>query len=74
MESGVFFSGEMGSKAEIVACREYCLINVDYMTCPSSGDQHLPASCNCCDSKGYKGCILKDKDGTPLEYCSGDGY
>jgi Potato type II proteinase inhibitor family len=74
MESGVLFPGEMGSKAEEIACLTYCIEEVDYMTCPSSGDKHLPASCNCCQSRGIKGCILKDKNGTPLEYCSSDGY
>ncbi|KAJ0232010.1 hypothetical protein HA466_0294840 [Hirschfeldia incana] len=31
----------------VFACPLYCL-QVQYMTCPSSGDEKLPPRCNCC--------------------------
>ncbi|KAK8947724.1 hypothetical protein KSP40_PGU010363 [Platanthera guangdongensis] len=42
---------------------QYCLL-VDYMTCPSSGDERLPSECNCCLAP--KGCTLHLHDGTKL--------
>nr|CAB3476683.1 unnamed protein product [Digitaria exilis] len=47
--------------AVAAACPDYCL-EVDYMTCPSSGAEQLPASCNCCLAP--KGCTLHLSDGT----------
>ncbi|XP_048137731.1 proteinase inhibitor PSI-1.2-like [Rhodamnia argentea] len=38
-----------------VACPQYCL-QVDYMTCPSTGNEHLSPRCNCCLAP--KGCTL----------------
>ncbi|GMH24310.1 hypothetical protein Nepgr_026153 [Nepenthes gracilis] len=50
-------------------CPEYCIPDVSYMTCPSSGDEKLPASCNCCLSGATAGCILYSSDGTPISNC-----
>jgi Potato type II proteinase inhibitor family len=63
---GVLFSGEMGINAQKECTREY--FDVDYMTCPSSGDEHLPASINCCITDGSEGCTLHLTDGSQ-EYC-----
>ncbi|XP_078175017.1 serine-type endopeptidase inhibitor [Carex rostrata] len=70
--SGVFFLGEISSNAKAVAvavaCPLYCL-QVDYMTCPSSGDEHLSAHCNCCLTSGSKGCTLHLSGGSQMK-CS----
>ncbi|KAF8025529.1 hypothetical protein BT93_F2382 [Corymbia citriodora subsp. variegata] len=42
-------------------------VEVEYMTCPSTGDKHLIAPCNCCNAP--KGCILHLPDGTSIS-CS----
>ncbi|CAO2193158.1 unnamed protein product [Urochloa humidicola] len=52
--------GQEGMEAA-VACPQYCL-EVDYVTCPSSGSEKLPARCNCC--MAGKGCTLHLSDGT----------
>ncbi|CAO2174198.1 unnamed protein product [Urochloa humidicola] len=52
--------GQEGMEAA-VACPQYCL-EVDYVTCPSSGSEKLPARCNCCMTA--KGCTLHLSDGT----------
>ncbi|KAK3163598.1 hypothetical protein QOZ80_1AG0005770 [Eleusine coracana subsp. coracana] len=52
--------GQKGMEA-VIACPQYCL-EVDYVTCPSSGAQKLPAKCNCCMTP--KGCTLHLSDGT----------
>ncbi|KAG0537065.1 hypothetical protein BDA96_03G115700 [Sorghum bicolor] len=52
---------QMGTEA--VVCPLYCL-QVDYMTCPSSGSEKLPAKCNCCLARAPKGCTLHLSDGT----------
>ncbi|KAJ1283075.1 hypothetical protein BS78_03G100500 [Paspalum vaginatum] len=52
---------EGGMEGAAVACPQYCL-DVDYVTCPSSGSQQLPARCNCCLAP--KGCTLHLSDGT----------
>ncbi|XP_056164773.1 proteinase inhibitor PSI-1.2 [Syzygium oleosum] len=49
-----------------VVCPQYCL-DVDYMTCPSTGDKQLSPKCNCCLSP--KGCTLHLTDGTSVS-CS----
>ncbi|XP_030460604.1 proteinase inhibitor PSI-1.2 [Syzygium oleosum] len=46
-----------------VACPQYCL-DVDYMTCPSTGDEKLSPKCNCC--LALKGCTLHLADGTSV--------
>ncbi|EEF40638.1 proteinase inhibitor type-2 [Ricinus communis] len=45
------------------ACPLYCL-DVEYMTCQSSGDEKLNPSCNCCLAP--KNCTLHLSDGTSL--------
>ncbi|KAM3300688.1 hypothetical protein ACQJBY_041613 [Aegilops geniculata] len=45
--AGVVLLGTNQEGMEAVACPQYCL-EVDYITCPSSGSQKLPARCNCC--------------------------
>ncbi|KAJ0985239.1 hypothetical protein J5N97_003595 [Dioscorea zingiberensis] len=52
-------SGCMG----VIACPQYCL-DVAYMTCTSSANQHLPGKCNCCLAP--KGCILHLNDGSQV--------
>ncbi|KAF8025530.1 hypothetical protein BT93_F2383 [Corymbia citriodora subsp. variegata] len=49
-----------------VVCPLVCL-DVDYMTCPSTGDKHLSHKCNCCLAP--KGCTLHLTDGTSV-HCS----
>ncbi|GMH24312.1 hypothetical protein Nepgr_026155 [Nepenthes gracilis] len=51
------------------ACSPVCSSDVSYMTCPSSGDEKLPASCNCCQSGATTGCILYSSNGTPISNC-----
>ncbi|KAL6890585.1 hypothetical protein ACP4OV_008840 [Aristida adscensionis] len=57
----VLLAGSGGEGMEAVACPQYCL-EVDYVTCPSSGAKKLPARCNCCMTP--KGCTLHFSDGT----------
>lgn len=52
---------EAGAVAK--ACPLYCL-EVDYMTCPSSGDKKLDPKCNCCLAP--KGCTLHLSSGTSM--------
>ena len=51
------------------SCPQICFIDRErlYMTCPSSGDLHLPAPCNCCMAS--KGCIIYRGIGNPI--CTG---
>ncbi|XP_066314092.1 proteinase inhibitor PSI-1.2-like [Miscanthus floridulus] len=60
---GVVLLGQQGQEGieGTVACPQYCL-EVDYVTCPSSGSEKLPARCNCCLAP--KGCTLHLSDGT----------
>ncbi|KAI4320200.1 hypothetical protein MLD38_033706 [Melastoma candidum] len=44
-------------------CPLVCL-DVSYVTCPSSGNQQLSPSCNCC--RLQKGCILHLSDGSTV--------
>nr|CAB3476684.1 unnamed protein product [Digitaria exilis] len=53
--------GQEGIDGAVVACPQICL-DVDYVTCPSSGDEKLPARCNCCMTP--KNCTLHLTDGT----------
>ncbi|KAI5020742.1 hypothetical protein ZWY2020_045630 [Hordeum vulgare] len=57
---GVVLLGQNQEGLEAVACPQYCL-EVAYVTCPSSGQQKLPARCNCCMAP--KGCTLHLSDG-----------
>ncbi|KAI4332289.1 hypothetical protein L6164_017211 [Bauhinia variegata] len=45
-------------------CPLFCYGSAAYMTCPSSGDQHLAPSCNCC--LAGKGCAIYTADRTLL--------
>ncbi|KAK4741048.1 hypothetical protein SAY87_024636 [Trapa incisa] len=45
------------------ACLQYCL-DVDYMTCPSTGEEQLSPRCNCCMAP--QGCTLHLSDGTSI--------
>ncbi|CAD6232292.1 unnamed protein product [Miscanthus lutarioriparius] len=60
---GVVLLGQQGQEGieGAVACPQYCL-EVDYVTCPSSGSEKLPTRCNCCLAP--KGCTLHLSDGT----------
>lgn len=58
--AGVVLLGQQGIDGA-VACPQFCL-DVDYVTCPSSGSEKLPARCNCCMTP--KGCTLHLSDGT----------
>ncbi|XP_043809024.1 proteinase inhibitor PSI-1.2 [Manihot esculenta] len=64
----LFFYGSISigmSPGRAIACPLYCL-DVDYMTCPSSGEEKLSPSCNCCLAP--KNCTLHLSDGSSL-YC-----
>ncbi|KAJ7982693.1 Proteinase inhibitor type-2 [Quillaja saponaria] len=45
-------------------CPLICFDYAGYMTCPSSGNEHLSPSCNCCLAP--TGCTLWNADGTPI--------
>ncbi|XP_038984919.1 proteinase inhibitor PSI-1.2 [Phoenix dactylifera] len=64
--TGTVLFGELQSSIGAVLCPQYCL-DVDYMTCTSSGNKKLPSKCNCCLAP--KGCTLHLSDGTEL-HCS----
>ncbi|KAK9742283.1 hypothetical protein RND81_03G161400 [Saponaria officinalis] len=62
ISSVILLGNSNGGSSRVVACPQYCL-EVAYVTCPSSGNQHLPSSCtNCCMTP--KGCTLHFDDGT----------
>ncbi|XP_062164603.1 proteinase inhibitor PSI-1.2-like [Alnus glutinosa] len=46
------------------ACPQFCYSDVAYMTCPSSGSEHLAPACNCC--LAGEGCTLYSADGTSI--------
>ncbi|XP_062165216.1 proteinase inhibitor PSI-1.2-like [Alnus glutinosa] len=49
-------------------CPQICTADIAYMTCPSSGNEHLtPPACNCCFAG--EGCTLYYADGTAI--CTG---
>ncbi|CAL4957485.1 unnamed protein product [Urochloa decumbens] len=60
---GLMLLGHGQGRMEAAACPLYCL-DVDYVTCPSSGAEKLPARCNCCLTP--KGCTLHLSDGTQM--------
>ncbi|CAJ2655364.1 unnamed protein product [Trifolium pratense] len=45
-------------------CQFICDSSAAYMTCPSSGDQHVPPSCNCCFAS--TGCTIYRANGIPI--------
>ncbi|CAJ2655365.1 unnamed protein product [Trifolium pratense] len=49
-------------------CPQFCYDERSYMTCTSSGDEHLSPPCNCCLAS--TGCTIYTADGTPL--CTSD--
>ena len=53
--------GESPKSFAAKACPLYCL-DVDYMTCVSSGEEKLKAACNCCLAP--KNCTLHLVDGS----------
>ncbi|EHA8588615.1 putative proteinase inhibitor PSI-1.2 [Cocos nucifera] len=63
----VLFAELQSSTGGVMACPQYCLVDVEYVTCTSSGDQKLPARCNCCNAP--KDCTLHLSDGTRVS-CS----
>ncbi|XP_019084969.1 PREDICTED: uncharacterized protein LOC104712786 [Camelina sativa] len=44
---GAILGGVIPETKTVIACPLYCL-QVEYMTCSSSGDEKLPPRCNCC--------------------------
>ncbi|XP_072985161.1 uncharacterized protein [Typha latifolia] len=60
--SGILLLGGLQSSMEAIACPQYCL-QVDYVTCASTGGQKLPSRCNCCN---LKNCVLYLSDGTQV--------
>ncbi|KAG6737860.1 hypothetical protein POTOM_059391 [Populus tomentosa] len=61
---GVVFLGAGGGNLIAKACPLYCL-DVDYMTCESSGDKKLDSACNCCLAP--KNCTLHLADGRMVQ-------
>ncbi|KAG5224631.1 proteinase inhibitor [Salix suchowensis] len=57
---GVVLLGAIGGESIAKACPLYCL-DVDYMTCKSSGDKKLDSACNCCLAP--QNCTLHLADG-----------
>ncbi|XP_019426255.1 PREDICTED: proteinase inhibitor PSI-1.2-like [Lupinus angustifolius] len=56
----------MGGDMKIVEgkiCPQICY-EAAYMTCPSTGDEHLSPACSCCIAS--TGCTLYNSDGTPI--------
>ncbi|TKY68070.1 Proteinase inhibitor PSI-1.2 [Spatholobus suberectus] len=56
-----------GNNLKIVVADKICpdiCFDAAYMTCPSSGDQHLTPECNCCFASS--GCTLYSEDGTSI--------
>ncbi|CBI29703.3 hypothetical protein AAG906_003786 [Vitis piasezkii] len=61
---GVVLLGETSKSFGAKACPLYCL-DVDYMTCVSSGEEKLTAPCNCCLAP--KQCTLHLVDGSEVQ-------
>ncbi|KAF9661594.1 hypothetical protein SADUNF_Sadunf19G0085000 [Salix dunnii] len=61
---GVVLLGAFGGDLIAKACPQYCL-DVDYMTCKSSGDKKLDSACNCCLAP--KNCTLHLADGSLVQ-------
>ncbi|GLT27090.1 hypothetical protein SLA2020_491290 [Shorea laevis] len=51
------------ANVQVKACPLYCL-DVEYMTCNSSGEKRLNPACNCCLAP--KNCTLHLADGTSM--------
>ncbi|XP_057977950.1 uncharacterized protein LOC131164632 [Malania oleifera] len=63
---GLMLMGETSARELAEACPLFCL-QVDYMTCATSGDQRLKGSCNCCLAP--KNCTLHLTNGNNI-YCN----
>lgn len=65
--AGVLLMLGVGNIKEVNAevCQFDCYDGLGYMTCPSTGDEHLPPACNCCFASA-KGCVFHFKDGHTL--------
>ncbi|KDP42393.1 hypothetical protein JCGZ_02450 [Jatropha curcas] len=55
--------GIIAASVRAEACPLYCL-DVEYMTCESSGEEKLSPRCNCCLAP--KNCTLHLSDGTSI--------
>ncbi|CAK7344855.1 unnamed protein product [Dovyalis caffra] len=64
LESAVLLGATGDKVMSAKACPLYCL-DVDYMTCKSSGDTKLNSVCNCCLAP--KNCTLHLADGSETE-------
>ncbi|RVW77551.1 hypothetical protein CK203_050233 [Vitis vinifera] len=62
--AGVVLLGETSKSFGAKACPLYCL-DVDYITCVSSGEEKLTAPCNCCLAP--KQCTLHLVDGSEVQ-------
>ncbi|KAB1213712.1 hypothetical protein CJ030_MR5G004855 [Morella rubra] len=60
---GAILLGNNPEKISARVCPRFCL-DVEYMTCPSSGDKKLDSRCNCCLAP--KNCTLHLADGTSV--------
>nr|XP_009768792.1 PREDICTED: proteinase inhibitor PSI-1.2-like [Nicotiana sylvestris] len=59
----MFFLGSKVENANAKACLQKCNNEVEYMTCPSSGDEKIMPTCtNCCLAE--VGCKLFRADGS----------
>ncbi|KAJ8560286.1 hypothetical protein K7X08_004344 [Anisodus acutangulus] len=67
--SGIFMLGiEVENANAQKTCLQFCDPEVAYMTCPSSGDEHITEVCvNCCTAN--EGCKLFRTDGSLI--CTG---
>lgn len=65
---GIFLLGIQVEYTSAKSCLQYCDGEVDYMTCPSSGDEQISPVCvNCCTAG--EGCKLFKTDGSLI--CTG---
>ncbi|KAE9590473.1 hypothetical protein Lal_00023416 [Lupinus albus] len=60
---GIISGGNMKMVEGDKICPQICY-EAAYMTCPSTGDDHLSPACNCCIAS--TGCTLYNSDGTPI--------
>ncbi|CAK8575281.1 unnamed protein product [Lathyrus sativus] len=61
---GAILLGDNLKTVDAKICPQFCYVDRSYMTCPSSGNQHLTPPCNCCLAS--TGCTIYKKDGTSL--------
>ncbi|TVU29676.1 hypothetical protein EJB05_21253, partial [Eragrostis curvula] len=65
MVDGCYIKSSEAGQGRFFPCPMYCL-NAAYMTCTSSGGQHLEAVCNCCVVK-KKGCTICLNNRQPMK-------